>query len=194
MGLSTFQEKHVPVFFGRDEETFAGIELLSKGAPNLIMALGASGSGKSSLVRAGILPRLRLRKEEWMIVDPFRPGTNPLKALAFALAKAFTYHTTSHAAKEGKPGMIYKSLLMAVHKEAELNKTGIDKELKDTLNETNSTLEISVPESLDTITTEVIAEQEEEIDSNLSEEEQTEPTVDERLHYIMEHLQSKICQ
>ena len=59
LGLNAYQEEHAPVFFGREEEALAGLELLDRGAPGLIMVLGASGSGKSSLVRAGMLPRLR---------------------------------------------------------------------------------------------------------------------------------------
>ena len=35
--------------------------------------LGASGSVTSSLVRAGMLPRLRREESQWLIVDPFRP-------------------------------------------------------------------------------------------------------------------------
>ena len=189
LGLSTFQEKHAPVFFGRDEESFAGIELLSKGAPNLIMVLGASGSGKSSLVRAGVLPRLRLRKEEWLIVDPFRPGTNPLKALAVAFGKAFTDNTTFYAGEDGNPETIYKNLQLAIQKEAELSTIDPDMELEGELKESGGTLETSVPESLDSITIEDIPEQEKRIENNLGEEEHTEPTVDERLYHIMEHLE-----
>ena len=53
LGLNAFDEDDADVFFGREQETAAGLELLSRGAPNMIMILGASGSGKSSLVRAG---------------------------------------------------------------------------------------------------------------------------------------------
>jgi hypothetical protein len=65
LGLSAYQEKHAPVFFGREVESLAGIELLERGAPSLVMVLGASGSGKSSLVLAGMLPRRRSRETNW---------------------------------------------------------------------------------------------------------------------------------
>jgi WD40 repeat protein len=89
LGLSAYQEEHAPVFFGREEESQAGIELLERGAPGLIMVLGASGSGKSSLVRAGMLPRLRSRGDDWLIVDPFRPGRGPLAEMTESLVQSF---------------------------------------------------------------------------------------------------------
>ena len=62
-GLLAFQERDAAIFFGREKETDEGIELLNRvrrqGHPRLVMVLGASGSGKSSLVRAGLLSRLR---------------------------------------------------------------------------------------------------------------------------------------
>ena len=42
LGLSTFQEEHAPVFFGREEETHAGLELLAKGAPNIGLSIDDS--------------------------------------------------------------------------------------------------------------------------------------------------------
>jgi hypothetical protein len=53
LGLIAYQEEHAPVFFGREDEARAGLELLSRGAPGLIMVLGASGSGKSSASAGG---------------------------------------------------------------------------------------------------------------------------------------------
>ncbi|MEM9920207.1 MAG: toll/interleukin-1 receptor domain-containing protein [Bacteroidota bacterium] len=113
LGLSTFQEKHASVFFGRDEEAYLGMELLAKGAPNLIMVLGASGSGKSSLVRAGILPRLRRQKKQWIVVGPFRPGSDPFDSLAKAFHEAFKRYAKSHASKAGSQKEIYERLKQA---------------------------------------------------------------------------------
>jgi hypothetical protein len=61
-GLSAFDAADAGVFFGREEEQAALLETLERmrrrSEPRLALVLGASGSGKSSLVRAGVLPRL----------------------------------------------------------------------------------------------------------------------------------------
>lgn len=61
LGLDTFEIQHAGLFFGREEQTFDVIQqLLSRkenGSPSLLL-LGASGSGKSSLVQAGLLHTL----------------------------------------------------------------------------------------------------------------------------------------
>ena len=93
-GLRPFQEEDAPIFFGREAEILEGCELLNRvrrqGYPRLVMVLGSSGSGKSSLVRAGLVPRLKQDAREWCVVPPFRPGPQPLEKLAAALAQAFS--------------------------------------------------------------------------------------------------------
>ncbi len=60
-GLEPFHVEHAPIFFGRDREIERArarlITLAGSGRPFLLVA-GASGTGKSSLVRAGLIPRL----------------------------------------------------------------------------------------------------------------------------------------
>ena len=69
------------------------IELLTRlnlpGEPRLAVVIGSSGSGKSSLVRAGVLPRLAKDPDRWAVVPPFRPGADPVGELARAVASAF---------------------------------------------------------------------------------------------------------
>lgn len=92
-GLVSFGETDAGVYFGRGPERDRLLDLLRRmrrrGEPRLAVVLGASGCGKSSLVRAGVLPRLRRDAESWLVVPPFRPGGDPRRALANALAAAF---------------------------------------------------------------------------------------------------------
>ena len=76
-GLSAFEERHRELFFGRER---AADKLAAKveGEP-LVAVLGASGTGKSSLVRAGLMPRLR--DEGWRVLPALRPGADPVQNL-----------------------------------------------------------------------------------------------------------------
>ena len=92
-GLLTFQEQDAAILFGREKEIGQGLELLrhvqSFPGHRLVMVLGASGSGKSSLVRAGILPRLKRDPHRWLVLDPFRPQDRPFEKLGDVIAEAF---------------------------------------------------------------------------------------------------------
>ncbi len=90
-GLPAFTEKLAPVFFGRDRDIEAVCERassLAQQAPAFLLLLGASGYGKSSLLRAGVVPRLRADGESWLLLNPFRPGQKPFDALAGVLQAA----------------------------------------------------------------------------------------------------------
>ena len=52
-----------------------------------LVILGASGSGKSSLLKAGIIPRLRREAPAWIPLRAFRPGADPLLNFAEAITK-----------------------------------------------------------------------------------------------------------
>jgi WD40 repeat protein len=85
-GLLSFGEEHSDLFFGRSALTQKLYEFVI--SSTLTVVLGASGSGKSSLVKAGLIPKLRQFKDSntWFILPPFRPGESPFKALNNALA------------------------------------------------------------------------------------------------------------
>ena len=94
-GLAAFGAKHAPVFFGRSHDTARAIDLWreagSRGSPYLLV-VGASGAGKSSLARAGLVPRLTtpgvIREVDAWRVAVMRPGdtpAGPFAALAAAL-------------------------------------------------------------------------------------------------------------
>ncbi len=80
-GLFSFREEDAPFFFGREACARRLDEAVGKHP--LVALVGPSGSGKSSVVHAGLLPYLR-QGGGWVIVT-FRPGGQPLHALAHAL-------------------------------------------------------------------------------------------------------------
>ncbi|MBM4199880.1 MAG: TIR domain-containing protein [Gammaproteobacteria bacterium] len=57
-GLRAFDEREAPIFTGRDDPTAALLQKLQDGT-RFLAVYGASGSGKSSLVRAGLIPAWR---------------------------------------------------------------------------------------------------------------------------------------
>ena len=86
-GLRPFLPEESDIFFGRKNESE---EVLNKLLTNrFVTVTGGSGSGKSSLVYSGVIPRLVKQSEKenahWKIIS-FRPGKDPLDSLA----KAFT--------------------------------------------------------------------------------------------------------
>lgn len=94
-GLAAFDVDDAAIFFGRSEESWEVVERLrhmrlqAVGSPKLLLITGASGSGKSSLMRAGVLARLRKELPSWIVARPFRRGGDALGALADSLAWAF---------------------------------------------------------------------------------------------------------
>ncbi|MGB3761321.1 MAG: pentapeptide repeat-containing protein [Rivularia sp. (in: cyanobacteria)] len=89
-GLSAFREEDADFFFGRDE--FVGKLLKAVNSKSLVPVVGASGSGKSSVVFAGLVPELR--KNGNVQIVSFRPGDNPFDSLAVAL-KQFAVASTN---------------------------------------------------------------------------------------------------
>ena len=91
-GLHTFQQEDAALYFGRDDDIRRLIERLNarrtQGRTKLIALLGASGSGKSSLLRAGVIPRLRRDTRNWIILPPMRPQAHPVDELARAITIA----------------------------------------------------------------------------------------------------------
>ena len=109
-GLFAFREQDAPFFFGREAFTEQLVEAAQK--KSLIAVIGSSGSGKSSVVFAGLLPHLHqvpfqaspplvggvggggtnqfltsktLQKGQGWVITHFRPSNDPFRALAAAL-------------------------------------------------------------------------------------------------------------
>ena len=101
-GLHAFTENDTRDFFGREtliDELVKAVESALAGGEQkagrqsrmLAVVLGPSGSGKSSVVMAGLIPCVRdgsvLNSKEWVYLDPIFPGAHPLETLAVSLAK-----------------------------------------------------------------------------------------------------------
>jgi tetratricopeptide (TPR) repeat protein len=89
-GIFAFEREDAAIFFGRDEETRDVIERLEarrvQGGKRFLCILGSSGSGKSSLLKAGVLPQLERLRAQWVALAPFRPEREPLTGLAKSVA------------------------------------------------------------------------------------------------------------
>jgi hypothetical protein len=91
-GLRPFEEADSKFFFGREPETAAILSLLEE--QQLVVVHGASGCGKSSIIRAGVIPTFRLdclatdNNAKVIVVRPSEGG-GAIGAIAAALDKAF---------------------------------------------------------------------------------------------------------
>jgi serine/threonine protein kinase/uncharacterized membrane protein len=90
-GLSSFQEDDADRFFGRTREIAALVGRL-RDRP-LLAVVGPSGTGKSSFVRAGLVPVLKRSGEAWEALV-VRPGRDPLAALAHMIAPLVSSSTS----------------------------------------------------------------------------------------------------
>jgi WD40 repeat protein len=102
-GLKAFTGDDVSDFFGRNRLVNELCEALREAtSPSdnprfLALLVGPSGSGKSSVVMAGLIPRLQNGalpgSENWIYLPPMVPGTHPLESLALSLASGLPGHS-----------------------------------------------------------------------------------------------------
>ncbi|HZV04624.1 MAG TPA: TIR domain-containing protein [Gemmataceae bacterium] len=114
-GLQALDSVDAGIFFGRDAPivTFTdALRGLSAAAPpRLLVILGASGAGKSSFLRAGLLPRLKREDRRFLPLKPIRPERAALtgeSGFLSALEAAFPDHARAalrSAIKEGANGV-----------------------------------------------------------------------------------------
>lgn len=88
-GLRPFREDEEYLFFGRENQVDAMVDKLA--ATHFLAVVGTSGSGKSSLVNCGLRPALHgglmaRAGTSWRMAQ-FRPGNDPMRAMARALAE-----------------------------------------------------------------------------------------------------------
>jgi tetratricopeptide (TPR) repeat protein len=109
-GLLYFREEDAPFFFGRDtaiQQVVAAVRHRS-----FVAVVGASGSGKSSVARAGLVPQLRRDRDTVWEVATLVPNVQPLKTLAATLMPLL------------EPAMTETDRLIEVGKQAEAYANG----------------------------------------------------------------------
>jgi WD40 repeat protein/DNA-binding SARP family transcriptional activator len=76
MGMVPFGADDADAFFGREREVEECLRDLDESG--VLVVIGASGSGKSSLIRAGLVPALERQGRQVVVITP---GSNPLRAM-----------------------------------------------------------------------------------------------------------------
>ena len=89
-GFVAFEEKDAGVFFGRDQEITEYLDALNRlkvlDRAQALVISGGSGCGKSSLLKAGLIPRLR-RQPDWLVIPTFDLSRDPINKLFLELRK-----------------------------------------------------------------------------------------------------------
>ncbi|WP_017717209.1 nSTAND1 domain-containing NTPase [Kamptonema formosum] len=111
MGLQAFEEEDAQFFYGRETLTQHLVSELNRRA--FLAVVGASGSGKSSVVHAGLIAQLQQGvqlpgSDSWW-VESFRPGARPLQALSCRLAGAGTEEERAREQMQLE-GMLYQGV------------------------------------------------------------------------------------
>ena len=101
-GLAAFRERDARWMFGREQEVDELLARLHGVGPRLHVVAGASGSGKSSLVMAGVCPAIRngaLGHGHGWEIGHLRPGARPCESLAHALVGLTSAHESDPVAQ-----------------------------------------------------------------------------------------------
>src|SRR5262249_51800983 len=87
-----YEPKHAAIFRGRDREVDKIVTQLNSMRHSYdsraLLLHGASGSGKSSLVRAGVYPKLKSMQGNWIIITLFKTASNPFDDLLMGLRQS----------------------------------------------------------------------------------------------------------
>lgn len=102
VGLRPFRTEESLLFFGRKEQTVELLQQLHR--TRFLAVVGSSGCGKSSLIRAGLIPKLKAGflvedRDRWLTAT-MKPGDAPLKNLAASLLDG-TFGDTTDAMIDG---------------------------------------------------------------------------------------------
>nr|MDJ0775369.1 caspase family protein [Mastigocoleus sp. MO_167.B18] len=94
--LKAFEAEQKQFFFGRKQVVNDILARLTQ--KPFVPVIGASGSGKSSVIRAGVIPELEDRG--WRVLDPIKPGFEPLIELRRTFRKFFLGTTKEKQLKD----------------------------------------------------------------------------------------------
>ena len=106
VALAAFQQRDAARFFGREREVSRLLGQLRN--HRIVTVAGASGAGKSSLLRAGVIPALQRSGKTWEIFV-VRPGRHPLAALANVvqdIARALAPENSASGAQETRESAV----------------------------------------------------------------------------------------
>lgn len=111
LGLQAFDETHEAQFHGRSALITELAEALS--AQPFVAVVGPSGSGKSSVVRAGLIPALRrgaiTDSDDWLMTTMI-PGSNPVDSLEVALLRVAVNPPASLQEQLREPGGLLRAI------------------------------------------------------------------------------------
>ncbi|WP_328402583.1 nSTAND1 domain-containing NTPase [Nocardia sp. NBC_00403] len=105
-GWDPFEPQDAAVFFGRDGQIVRAVDAMramrTDGSRPLFVVVGASGTGKSSFLRAGLIPRLCRDDRHFVVLDTMRPERD---ALTGPHGLAATIHATRRRLGLTAPGL-----------------------------------------------------------------------------------------
>jgi DNA-binding SARP family transcriptional activator/WD40 repeat protein len=111
VGLHAFDEGDEHLFFGRERLVAELVDAL--GQRPMVTVVGPSGSGKSSVVRAGVLPAVRrgaiAGSDRWFVATMV-PGTDPIAALETALLRVAVNPPASLRQQLGEAGGLLRAI------------------------------------------------------------------------------------
>jgi len=136
VGLRSFDESNANLFFGREKEVGKLLDMLREN--RLLMIIGGSGSGKSSLIRAGLTPAFRggllgnfsgksPDKSIWSVIGT-RPGERPFFRLAYSIDNVASEKGVDAQTRDkirdwvcsGKPDKVHDAIVEAVPENAKI--------------------------------------------------------------------------